>query len=161
MRLLRCILCHQPAEIDALMLTIEASEGLRDNADGPPKWSPIRTVTRGLMVCDGCFPLPEMAIVRAMITHPQTESDLFRGRGCVVLCRHPRRRWFDRMTMRSAWAMPRRGHVRCPSCGRGGTAWPVDGAPPRVKELADQVALGVPSEGYQLVPSQESIEGEL
>ena len=154
-RLLRCILCHQPAEIDALMLTIEASEGLRDNADGPPKWSPIRTVTRGLMVCDECFPLPEMAIVRAMITHPQTESDLFRGRGCVVLCRHPRRRWFDRLTHGGAWRMPRRGRVRCPSCGRGGTAWPVDGAPPKVKELADQVALGVPSEGYQLVSSAD------
>jgi hypothetical protein len=154
-RILCCILCQQPAEIDALMLTIEASEGLRDNGEAPPKWSPIRTVTRGIMVCDGCFPQPEMAIVRAMITHPTTESDLFTGRHCVVLCRHQRRGWIDRLC---ALGRPSRGRCRCPSCGRRAHSWPVNGAPPRVKERADAVVLGHMAEEYQLVPSIEEVE---
>ena len=142
MRILTCIRCGNPAGIDTLMLTIEASEGLRESHGAAPKWSPIRTVTRGIMVCDPCFAAPDMEIVRKMITHELTESDLFEARHCVVLCRYMRRRWWDRWLFRGEAARPRRGNVDCPSCGRSAHAWPTHLAPPRLKELADDTVLG-------------------
>ena len=140
--ILRCINCQKRAQVGALMLTVEASEGLRENGGAAQKWSPIRTVTRGLVICDDCFALPELAIVRSMITHPTTEPDLHRVRGCLVLCRHVKRKWWHRIALRGEISRPKRGRVTCPSCGRHARAWSVEGAPPGVKSVADDTVLG-------------------
>lgn len=121
------------------MLTVEASEGLREHAQ---RVSAVRTVTRGTVICDDCFVLPELAIIRKILTHPYTENDLHGGRNCFTLCRYPRRRWFDRLLYRGEEARVKRGRVRCPGCGRYGHCWSVDRAPLRVKWEADDVVLG-------------------
>jgi hypothetical protein len=149
-RILRCVRCDQPAQIDTLMLTLEASEGLRESHGAAPKWSPIRTVTRGIMVCDTCFAHPEMAIVRKMITSDLTESDLFNGRHCVVLCRYMRRRWWHRWLFKGEASRVIRGRVTCPSCFRPAHAWARHLAPPKFKAEADDTVLGREAEAFQV-----------
>ena len=150
-RLLRCIGCNHPAQIDDLMLTLEASEGLRESYGAAPKWSPVRTVTRNIMVCGGCFDKPEMAVIRKIMAHELAESDIFYGRHCVVLCRYMRRKWWHRLLFKGHAAKVIRGNVTCPSCFRPAHAWGTHNAPPQLKQEADDTVFGREAEPLQVV----------
>ena len=149
MRVLRCVGCDQPAQIDTLMLTVEASEGLRESYGAAPKWAPIRTVTRNIFVCDTCFPTPRMEILRTIISHESAESDMFGGRHCVVLCRYMRRKWWHRVLFKGHGARVIRGNVTCPSCFRPAHAFATHNAPPRLKQEAVDTVFGPESLVFQ------------